>query len=358
MHKRQIKYNEAILEATDQAMSQDPNVYIMGLGVPDPKGVFGTTPGLLQKYGPQRVLDMPTSENGMTGIAIGSALLGMRPIMTHQRVDFFLLALDQLVNNAAKWHYMFGNQSKVSLVIRLIIGRGWGQGPQHSQSLHSIFAHIPGLRVVMPSNPYDAKGLLLSAISDNNPVVYLEHRWLHNIFGEVPESSYQVPFGKARIVQEGTDITIVACSHMTLEAYRATQWLKEAGVSAEILDLRSLRPLDEESILRSVRKTGRLLVADPDWKFAGFASEILALAAEKAFDALKSPPVRVCHPDRFVPASWALSNHFYPTAKHIACEVLKILQKPAKATALIEEILKEAMRCPLDVPDAQFTGPF
>src|SRR5579872_1970482 len=189
---RQIKYHEAILEATDQIMELDPRVYLMGLGAPDPKGIFGTTSGLGKKYGPNRVMDMPTSENAMTGIAIGSAIEGMRPIMTHQRVDFFLLALDQLINNGAKWHYMFGGQMKVPLVIRLIIGRGWGQGPQHSQSLQSFFAHIPGLKVVMPSNPYDAKGLLISAIEDDNPVVYLEHRWLHGIFGEVPKEIYRI----------------------------------------------------------------------------------------------------------------------------------------------------------------------
>ena len=220
---RQLKFYEAIREATDQKMAQDPNIYLMGLGVPDPKGIFGTTSGLAEKYGPNRVMDMPTSENAMTGIAIGSAILGMRPIMTHQRVDFFILALDQLINNAAKWHYMFGGQMKVPLVIRLIIGRGWGQGPQHSQSLHSFFAHVPGLKVVMPSTPQDAKGLLISAIEDDNPVVYLEHRWLHNTFGEVSPDPTPIPIGKAKIVRPGTDITIVAASHMVLEALAAIQ---------------------------------------------------------------------------------------------------------------------------------------
>ncbi len=195
------KFNEAILEAHDQLMAVDPNVYIMGLGVPDPKGIFGTTVGLQEKYGPNRVMDMPCSENAMTGVAIGSALVGMRPIMTHQRVDFFLLALDQLVNNACKWHFMFGGQLNVPLVIRLIIGRGWGQGPQHSQTLTSFFAHLPGLKVVAPSSPYDAKGLLISAVEDNNPVVYLEHRWLHNIYGEVPSEIYRVPLGNETMHQ-------------------------------------------------------------------------------------------------------------------------------------------------------------
>lgn len=355
---RQIKFYEAILEATDQKMEQDQNVYVMGLGVPDPKGIFGTTSGLASKYGPNRIMDMPTSENAMTGIAIGSSILGMRPIMTHQRVDFFILALDQLINNAAKWHYMFGNQMKVPLVIRLIIGRGWGQGPQHSQSLHSFFAHIPGLKVVMPSNPYDAKGLLVSAIEDDNPVVYLEHRWLHGIFGDVPSELYKVPIGEAKIVQEGTDVTVVACSHMVLEAFRAGKWLSDDRISVELIDLRSIKPWDKNTVLNSVRKTGRLVVADPDWKMAGFSAEVLAVVAEEAHSFLKSPPVRIAYPDRLTPTSWALANHFYPTAKHIAFEILKMMQKPTRAQALLEELLKTSLQVPLDVPDKAFTGPF
>src|SRR3990167_3336413 len=173
---REIKFHQAILEATTQLMESNPDVYVIGLGAPDPKGLFGTTMGLEEKFGPNRVMDMPASENAMTGIVIGSALMGMRPIMTHQRVDFSLLALDQLINNAAKWHYMFGGKGSVPMVVRMFIGRGWGQGPQHSQTLHSIFAHIPGLKVVMPSNPQDAKGLFISSVQDNNPVIFLEHR--------------------------------------------------------------------------------------------------------------------------------------------------------------------------------------
>ena len=282
----------------------------------------------------------------------------MRPIMTHQRVHFFLLALDQLINNAAKWHYMFGGQFKVPLVIRLIIGRGWGQGPQHSQTLQALFAHIPGIKVVMPSNPYDAKGLLLSAIDDDNPVIYLEHRWLHGIFGEVPIEAYRVPFAKAKIIQEGRDVTIVTSSYMALEAFRASKWLKEENIFPEIIDIRTIKPLDEETILNSVHKTRRLVVADPDWKFSGFSAEILALVSEKAFGALKYPPIRICYPDRFVPTSWTLSNHFYPGAKHIACEVLRLMKQPIRAQALLEEIFKEIMQQPLDVPNQHFTGPF
>lgn len=352
---RQIKYNEAILEATDQVMELDPSVYVMGLGVPDPKGIFGTLSGLTQKYGAERVLDMPTSENGMTGIGIGSAILGMRPIMTHQRVDFFLLALDQLINNGAKWHYMFGNQMSVPIVIRLIIGRGWGQGPQHSQTLHSFFAHIPGLKVVMPSTPYDAKGLLVSAVEDNNPVVYLEHRWLHGIFGDVPKDLYRVPIGKAKILKEGKDVTVVATSHMTLEAYKAAQWLEKEGLSVEVVDLRSIKPLDKETILASLQKTGRLIVADPDWKTVGFAAEVVAVAVEEGLSFLKAPPVRITHPDRLCPTGWTLANHFYPTAHDIACAALKMMNKPV--SAFMEELLQQRKR-PMDVPNQEFTGPF
>lgn len=353
---RQLKFCEAILEATDQKMAQDPHIYLMGLGVPDPRGVFGTTSGLAKKYGPNRVMDMPTSENAMTGVAIGSALLGMRPIMTHQRVDFFLLALDQLINNAAKWHYMFGGQMKVPLVIRLVIGRGWGQGPQHSQSLHSLFAHIPGLKVVMPSTPQDAKGLLIAAIEEDNPVIYLEHRWLHNTFGEVSKKSIPIPIGKARIVQQGSDVTLVATSHMVLESLRAAQWLKQDGISVELIDLRTIRPLDKETILTSIKKTGRLVVADPDWKTVSVSSEILAIAAEEALSFLRSPPLRITYPDRYTPTSWALANHFYPTSKNIAIEVLNMMGKKARAQLLTEENLKQ--QGPLDIPDNAFTGPF
>lgn len=347
MH-RSLKYYEAILEATDQKMAEDSSVYIMGLGVPDPKGIFGTTLGLAEKYGPSRVMDMPTSENGMTGIGIGSAIMGLRPIMTHQRVDFFLLALDQLINNGAKWHYMFGGQMKVPLVIRLIVGRGWGQGPQHSQTLHSWFAHIPGLKVVMPATPYDAKGLLVSAIEDDNPVIYIEHRWLHGVFGEVPKELYRIPIGKARVVQEGTDVTVVASSHMTIEALKA---IKELGaMSIELIDLRTVKPLDCDTILKSVRKTGRLVVADADWKSVGLAGEIIALVVEEAHFSLKAPPIRVTYPDRLVPTSWSLSNHFYPTSDDISSAILKVMGRETKPVII--------GNVPMDTPYKEFNGPF
>jgi pyruvate/2-oxoglutarate/acetoin dehydrogenase E1 component len=351
---RELSFAQAVLEATDQCMAEDPSVYIMGLGVTDPKGLFGTTLGLKDKHGAKRVLDMPVAENGMTGIAIGSALAGMRPIMTHQRVDFMLLALDQIINNAAKWHYMFGGKMKVPLVIRLLIGRGWGQGPQHSQSLQAMFAHVPGLKVVMPTTPHDAKGLLIAAIRDDNPIIYIEHRWLHNIFGQVPKEVYEVPIGKAKLVRQGNDVTIVSLSYMTLEAMKAAEILERDGIDAEIIDLRSLKPLDEESIITSVEKTGRLIVVDSSWKSFGAPSEIITLVVEKIFKSLKSAPRRITLPDLPTPTSPALTRYYYPRAITIINTVRKTLGLDEKTEAAldIEQVL------PLDVPDQTFRGPF
>lgn len=348
---RQLKFHQAILEATDQCLSADPKVYLMGLGAPDPKGIFGTTLGLGTKYGGRRVMDMPASENAMTGIAIGSALTGMRPIMTHQRVDFALLALDQLINNAAKWRYMFGGRMKVPLVVRLIMGRGWGQGPQHSQSLESIFAHIPGLKVVMPSTPHDAKGLLIAAVEDDNPVIFLEHRWLHGTFGQVPQPPYRVRIGKARTARPGRDVTIAAASYATLEALHAAKILAEQKISAEVIDMRSLRPLDAPHLLASVRKTGRLIAIDNGWRAFGFAAEIVALASEAAFHELKCPPRRISPPETPTPTSWALSNRYYPGVKNIVDEALSMLGRPKRRWPRQNHI-------PQDKPDPSFTGPF
>ena len=353
MVKREIKYFQAINEAIDQCMVSDSSVYIMGLGVPDPKGIFGTTSGLQQKHGNSRVLDMPLSENGMTGVAIGSALTGMRPIMVHQRIEFFLLAMEQIINQASNWHYMFGGQMSMPLVIRLIVGRGWGQGPQHSQSLQALFAHIPGLKVVMPSTPYDAKGLLISSIEDNNPVIFIEHRWLHNITGDVPVERYRVPIGKAKIVRKGTDVTVATTSHMTLEALHAAKILEADGIKLEVVDIRTLSPLDEATIIKSVRKTGRFIVADTGWKTAGFSAEVIAMVSERAFNDLKTPPLRVALPDCPLPTTPSLANKYYPRAVHIATIISEMLGlgKDYTTAEISESVL-------LDIPDPSFTGPF
>jgi acetoin:2,6-dichlorophenolindophenol oxidoreductase subunit beta len=353
---RELKYFQAINEATDLCLGKDPSVYLMGLGVPDPKGIFGTTLGLQQKHGARRVMDMPCSENAMTGIAIGSALTGMRPIMTHQRIDFALLAMEQIVNQAAKWHYMFGGQSCVPLVIRMIIGRGWGQGAQHSQSLEAWFAHVPGLKVVMPTTPYDVKGMLIASVEDNNPVIFLEHRWLYNIIGEVPEGVYHVPLGKAKVVKNGTDITLVSASFMTLECIRTADFLAKSGVSVEVVDIRTLRPLDEETILTSVKKTGRLVVVDSSHVTGGISAEVSARVAEKAFSSLKTPIKRIGLPDCPGPTSSGLTQFFYPRASHIIKAVKDVLNlKKAKAD---DEFESSDNAVPHDVPDKFFTGPF
>ncbi len=350
---RECTFAEAVREGTELCLAADPSVYLMGLGVPDPGGIFGTTTGLREKFGADRVMDMPIAENGMTGVAIGSALAGMRPIVTHQRIDFMLLGMEQLVNQAAKWHYTCNGKMRVPLVIRAVVGRGWGQGPQHSQSLHSWFAHIPGLKTVAPFSPADAKGLLIAAVRDDNPVVIIEHRWLHNVRGAVPEGMYETPLGKARVVREGSDATILAVSHMVYESLRAARLLEEAGVSAEVVDVATLRPLDTKTILASVNKTGRVVAADPDWGFCGFSAELLALVCERSFSRLKAAPVRVAWPEHSLPVAPALSEGFYPGMRHVAAAVMKTLGR-----AEPEEWGKIQADAPHDVPDLSFTGPF
>ena len=349
---RNLKFYEAIREATAISLQDDPSVYLIGLGVPDPKGIFGTTEGLQSKFGSDRVMDMPISENGMTGVAIGSALVGMRPILTHQRVEFALLSMEQIVNQAAKWFHMTAGKNNIPLVIRMIIGRGWGQGAQHSQSLESWFAHIPGLKVVMPATPYDAKGLLISAVEDNNPVIFMEHRWLHNTFGEVPEEKYKVPIGEAKVINKGSDITIVSHSYMSIEALKSAKILKKHKVSCEIVDLRSLRPLDVNTIITSVKKTKRLLVVDNGWTKFGVSAEIISSITEKIFSDLKSAPKRIGIEDVPIPSTRALAVHSYPTPSKIINAVSDLIGIEINLTE------EEKKQDPLDIPDQNFTGPF
>ena len=349
---RLISYAEALREAQDYCLGAYPECFLMGLGVPDPKGIFGSTLGLQDKYGPDRVFDVPLSENAMTGVALGSAISGMRPVLTHQRVDFALSSIEQLVNQAAKWHYMFGGRMKAPMVIRMVIGRGWGQGPQHSQSLHSWFAHIPGLKVILPTTPFDAKGMLISAIEDNNPVICFEHRWLYNLEDHVPSADYRVPLGQARVLREGTDITLVGVSYMTLECLRAAELLDEFGVSAEVVDLRSVRPLDLDQILSSVETTGRVLSVDVAHTFAGFSSEISAAVTENLFSQLKVPAARVGSPDYPTPTSPGLSNDYYPLHHTVAVRCMEMLGKSSASVGV------STGRVPRDQPDSSFTGPF
>lgn len=350
---RILTYGQAVNEALRIAMTRDRNVVTFGLGVDDPKRIFGTTAGLLEQFGPSRVFDMPISENAMTGVAIGAALNGVRPVMTHQRLDFFLLAMDQLVNNAAKWFYMFGGVRPVPLTIRLILGRGWGQGPQHSQNLQSWFAHIPGLKVVMPATAYDAKGLLLSAIFDDNPVIYLEHRWLHNIEGEVPESDYRVPLGQAQLLSHGSEITIVSSSYMTIEALHAVDYLRKKGINCDLVDLRTVNPIDWPTIFTSVKKSGRLIALDTANQTLSISSEIIARVSMELFHELKSPPLRIALPDYPTPTSPALSEPYYRRAEDIIKAVSKLLNITLDTRSLID-----SRKTPHDVPGEWFKGPF
>jgi len=352
--KRTLTYAQAVNEALHQAMEQDPTVICYGLGVPDPKGVFGTTLNLQETFGSERVFDMPTSENAMLGVGIGAALTGLRPVLTSQRVDFILLAMDQLINNAAKWHYMFGGSASVPFTLRLIAGRGWGQGPTHSQNLHAWFAHIPGLKVVMPTTPADAKGLLLASIFDNNPVVFIEHRWLHNAEGEVEDAPLRFPIGEAATLRGGEDITIVSMAYMSAEAVRAADFLAEHGIGCEVLDLRSIRPLDWDAVLRSVHKTGRLLALDTGVLTGSVSGEIVARVAESAWEMLKGSPRRIGLPDAPTPTSRALTHVYYPRAETIVDCVCQMLDRTDVST----KPLTERRTFPHDVPGDWFRGPF
>ncbi len=324
-NNRIIPYAEGIREALDQALSLDGDVFVMGQGVDDPSSMFGSTLNLHEKYGRERVFDTPLAENGLTGIAVGAAIGGMRPVYFHNRPDFLLLAMDQIVNHASKWHYMFGGAVNVPLVIWACIGRGWGSAAQHSQALQGLFMHIPGLKLVMPSTCYDAKGLMLSSIADNNPVIILEHRYNFRHKGFAPEEPYRIPIGKGIVRKQGKDITVIAASYMVTEAYNAALELAKDGMDVEVIDLRTLRPLDEELILTSVKKTGRVVLADTGWKTGGITAEISALIVEKGFAFLKAPVVRVACPDVPTPACYTLEDAFYAGVPEIMAAVVKAL---------------------------------
>jgi acetoin:2,6-dichlorophenolindophenol oxidoreductase subunit beta len=323
---RILQYSLAINEALYQMMSRDKRVFLIGQGVKSPWYVGNTAKGLLEKFGTSRVIDTPVSENGITGAAVGAAIAGMKPVVVHPRMDFMFYAFDPIINEAANWHYMTGGKATVPVVIWGIINRGGEQAAQHSQSLHSIFAHIPGLKVVMPSTPYDAKGLMAAAIQDENPVVFIDDRWLYRAEGHVPPEFYTVPIGKGVIRKKGTDITIAAISYMAPEALEAAQELEQAGISAEVLDLRSAKPLDQELIIRSVSKTKRLVVADVGWKTGGLSAEIAAIVAEKIGTDLREPICRIALPDVPAPASKTLETVYYPRSKDIVITVKKIIQ--------------------------------
>jgi pyruvate/2-oxoglutarate/acetoin dehydrogenase E1 component len=357
--QRYLAFADAVREGLDQAMEAHPEVIVIGEGVPDPKAIFNTTAGLRDKYGPGRVFDMPLAENGLTGVCIGAALSGLRPVMVHQRIDFALLAMDQLINNAAKWHYMFDGKASVPLVVRMIVGRGWGQGPQHSQSLQAMFAQVPGIKVVMPTTAHDAKGMLIAAIEDDNPVLFIEHRWLHHVKDHVPMDYYRVPLDQARVLHEGTDVTVAAFSYMVFEALTAARALGSAmGIGVEVLDMRSVRPLDVASVIASVRKTGRLVVADTAFRTGSIAAELISQVAERAFDALKARPLRIASPDHPAPTSHFMADRYYPGPQAIADEIIDLIGTVKEGEGYRELCASIRRNGPHDTPNRDFAGPF
>lgn len=321
---RKLSYSLAINEALKQIMEIDDSVFILGQGVKSPWYVGNTCKDLIELFGEERVIDTPISENAMTGAAIGASLAGMKAIIMHPRMDFSLYGFDPIINQAANWYYMNGGRASVPVVFWMVINRGGEQAAQHSQALHSLFSHIPGLKIIAPSNAYDVKGLLVSAIKDPNPVVFIDDRWLYGREDYVPEELYELPLGKGIIRTDGTDVTLVASSFLANEAFIATNTLYEEGISVEFLDLRSIKPLDIDMIINSVRKTGRLVVVDGSWKTSSITSEISATVNEKIFGSLKAPVLRINLPDAPAPASRTLESAYYITAKMIVDSVRKI----------------------------------
>lgn len=327
MSERIIKYTEALKEATDQMMGEDSRICVIGLGVTYKNGADGTTGGLKEKY-PGRVLDVPVSEAAFTGMAVGAAINGLHPLVHHGRVEFALFAADQIFTQAAKWNYMFGGGNPIPIVFRIAVGRQWGNGPQHTQALYGLFGSALGLKVVIPSTPKMAKGLLVSALRDNNPVVILEPRWLYATKEDVPEEVYAEPLDKARIVKEGDKVTVVTYGDGFVAALEALDIIGE-DIGVELVDLVSINPIDHETVARSVAKTGRLLCVDTTNSAFNIGSEVISKVAQNRSIKLKDTPVSLSCPEVPCPTSTALTEFYYPTKVDVANAILKILGKPS-----------------------------
>jgi pyruvate dehydrogenase E1 component beta subunit len=323
--RRRLTYVAAIREAHAQLLAADPRVFIIGQGLWSPWYAGASLQDLDKEFGRDRVIDSPVSENATTGAAVGAALAGMRPIVFHPRMDFMLLAVDPIINQAANWAYMFGGRLGVPVVIRAVINRGGQQAAQHSQALQAMFAHVPGLKVVMPATASDAKGLLISAVEDGNPVLYIDDRWLYNEIDDVPTAMVPVPIGVAAVRRPGRDVTIVATSWMVGESLRAVAPLVARGWEPEVIDLRTIKPWDRQTVFASVARTGRLIVADAAWQTGGVAAEIAATVADDMFHALRAPIRRVCLPDAPAPMSPVQEKSYYVGAEHIVTAVEKLL---------------------------------
>lgn len=322
---RQLSYAKAILEATDQAMSLSKDVIVLGQLVDTQSGIFGTTTGLATKYGADRVMDFPVSENLMTATAMGAALTGLRPVIAHQRLDFMIYSLDAIANWLALWRFKSNGESAMPVTIRTIVGKGWGQGPQHSKSLHAWFAHLPGLRVAVPATAYDAKGLLLESIFSQTPAIFVEGRGLYSMLDEVPEEPYRVRFGQAVVRRPGADVTVVAIGNLVPVALKAAAALEKEGIDVEIVDPRTLNPLDRKTLCDSAFKTRRLVVADPAWHSFGAATEIITTVVENLGDKLKAKPVRVTLPDSHTPMSMSLEPEYYVDESDVIAAVKQTL---------------------------------
>ncbi len=324
--ERQLSYVKAINEALHQAMAFCDQVVVLGQLVDYKSGVFGSTTGLVEKFGPDRVQDFPVSENLMTATAMGASLTGIRPVIVHQRLDFMIYSLDAIVNWLSLWHFKSNGKSGMPVTIRAIVGKGWGQGPQHSKSLHAWFAHLPGLRVAVPATAYDAKGLLLESIFSESPAIFIEGRTLYSMTSTVPETPYRIRFGQAAIRRRGTDATVVALGMMVPQALRAAVELDREGISLEVIDLRTISPWDKKTVLESVSKTLRLVVADPAWKSFGVAAEIVAVVCEQLGRELAAVPVRFCLPDSHTPMSAPLEQAYYPSDATLVAAVRSIVR--------------------------------
>lgn len=350
-NERLLTYVDALREGVAQEMRRDPRVFVMGLDVDDHKAIQGSTRGLLDEFGPERVFGTPLSEDAMTGVAIGAAMAGMRPIHAHIRADFLMLCMNQLINIAAKSHYMYDGQVRVPMVVRSMIGKSWGQGAQHSQGLHSMFMHVPGLKVVAPSNAHDAKGCMIAAIRDENPVIFVEHRLLYFTDAYVPEELYEVPFGKARICTAGRDITIVGISNMLVECLRARDLLADVGIDAEVIDPISLTPLDIDTIAESARRTDRLLVVDNAWTSCGASAEIVAAVVERASNGKPLQVRRMGYAPTTCPTTPTLEQAFYADPAKVAQAAYSMVRPDAAAWQPDPEHAKLAYQ-------VKFRGPF
>ncbi|WP_308910061.1 alpha-ketoacid dehydrogenase subunit beta [Pseudokordiimonas caeni] len=320
---RMLSYGAALLEAIEQEMERDQSVFVMGQGVDDQKGQYGSTLGLHKKFGAARNFDTPIAEDAMTGIAVGAALAGMRPVHVHQRMDFLMLCMNQLVNMAAKYSYMSAGQVSVPMVVRASIGRSWGQGPQHSQAPYPFFMHVPGLKVLAPTTPHDAKGSLIAAIRDDTPVLIVEHRLLYGNQGIVPATEFEIEFGKARILRKGSHVTLVGVSYTVVDCLRAASMLASCGIDAEVIDLLSLAPLDSAAVLESAARTGRLVVVDNSWVTCGAGAELLARLQESPLGEHVRAK-RLGYAPVTCPTTRPLEDIFYPSPRSVAVEAMKL----------------------------------